>query len=105
MEAGLPGHKIEDGSGGCLQWSLETPAWGQVLEQVLAHILRAGSFIVPSRADVHLAHFMVIHSTLRRVLDWHLHIWRRYKSNRQGSGHCLDGPTEILLCWTPTQED
>lgn len=34
MGAGLPGHKVEDGPCGSLQSSLETLAWGQVLEQV-----------------------------------------------------------------------
>lgn len=51
MAAGLPGHKIEDGPWGYLQSSLETPAQGQVLGQVLVQIFRAGSFIIPSRAD------------------------------------------------------
>lgn len=83
MGAGLPGRKIEDGSSGCPQLSLETSAWGQVPEQVLVHILRVGSFIVPSRADVHLARYVVIHSASRRVPDWHLHAWRRCKSDRQ----------------------
>ena len=63
MGAGLPSQKIEDGPCDSFQSSLETPLWGQELEQVQVEVFRDGSSIIPSRADVHLAHFMATHST------------------------------------------
>ena len=47
-------------SRGCLQLSLDAPAWQQVPEQVQVQIHRAGSSVGPLRTDVHLACFIAI---------------------------------------------